>query len=298
MASHIDPEAWKRKVRRRWIALITVLVLALLTVLTVYLLRNLILPAVRYGKAERSLESGDLADAVQQFSSLGTYKDARSRAADLAYAQQEDDSLRQLFRNAKTGDVIEFGRYEQDNLMFNGPEPIRWNVVAEDQDMLLLWSESILDHQLYNEKEQDVTWAECTLRTWLNEDFFQAAFTENERLLVPAVKAVNHMNNASGAKGGRDTEDHVCLISYNEILVFTYYNSFAQSYAFTTKYAAAQGVKVHETYGTGSWWLRTPGVSQSCAAYCDMTGSPMHSCTVSNAGLGVRPMIWVLLDKD
>ena len=298
MASHIDPEAWKRKVRIRWIVAITVLSLALLTLLTVYLLRNHILPAIRYGRAERSLENGEIAAAIQQFSDLGAYKDARTRAADLAYSQQEDDRLRQLFRTASTGDIIEFGRYEQDNLNFNGPEPIRWHVVAEDQGMLLLWSEEILDHKPYHERETDITWAECSLRTWLNEDFFTAAFTEQERLLVPATTAVNHMNNASGAKGGRDTEDHVCLISYNEILVFTYYNSFAASYAYTTKYAAAQGVKTHETYGTGAWWLRTPGINQSCAAYCDMTGSPLHSCPVSKEGIGVRPMIWVLIDQN
>ena len=45
--------------------------------------------------------------------------------------------------------------------------------------------------------------------------------------------------------------------------------------------------------------MRTPGLDQTNAAYCDMVGQPFYTCAVNKEGLGVRPMIWVLVgSKD
>ena len=62
-----------------------------------------------------------------------------------------------------------------------------------------------------------------------------------------------------------------------------------------TKYAVKNGVDMHSGYGTSCWWIRTPGLYQNCATYCDMGGSPIYSAQATSRGYGVRPAIWILL---
>lgn len=296
--AHVDPEAWAKKVRTRRIVIGLVLGVLLLGGLSFWLLKYHILPSVRYARAERCLEAGDVQGALERFDRLWTYKDANARAAGLAYAMQEDDSLRRSFRDAELGDIVTFGRYEQDGNPDNGPEPIEWIVLGEKDGRLLLWSCCALDNQPIDREDRDVTWADCTLRTWLNEDFREAAFTEAELALIPPMKMVNENNTVSGAKGGKTTEDRIAVISYHELLMYGSANpNLGGIYAYPTAYAAARGVDKHSEYGTCKWWMRTPGVTQDTACYCDMAGLPLYTCPVNSRGLGVRPIVWVLVDE-
>ena len=298
MAAHVDPEAWARKVRTRKIILGIVLGVLLLAGLTTYLLTSHILPSIRYARAERCLEQGDTAGALENFNKLWTYRDANARAAELAYALQEDDSLRRTFRNAELGDLVSFGRYEQDGNPDNGPEPIEWIVLGEKDGRLLLWSAYALDNQPIDKEDRPVTWAECTLRTWLNEDFREAAFTEAEQALIPRMLMKNENNKVSGTRGGKNTEDQIAVISYHELLMYGSANpKLGAIYAYPTAYAAARGVDSHSDYGTCKWWMRTPGVTQDTACYCDMAGLPLYTCPVNSNGLGLRPIVWVLVDE-
>ena len=103
--------------------------------------------------------------------------------------------------------TFDFGRYPQDA---NGEvKPITWRVLKRDSDSLLIISEKCLDVKLYNEKCVDITWAECTLRAWLNGEFFIRAFNEQEQSLI---KTSNLANNA-----GPSTEDRVFLLSVDEV---------------------------------------------------------------------------------
>lgn len=298
MASHIDPVAWAKKVRIRRIILITLAVLLVATGVTLYLLRDRIIPAIRYAKAERLVNAGRTEEAIDIFENLWTYRDANARAAELAFGMQKDDSVRAVLQGAKTGDVIEFGRYEQDNNPENGAEPIEWFVMAEQNDRLLLWSVYALDHHAYHNRSTDTYWENCSLRTWLNDTFYQTAFNESERLLIPTMKVGNSANGASLTSGGKDTEDKIVIMSFDELLEYGVRNPYLEWIGtYPTEYAAAQGVEVHPDYGTCKWWLRTPGLDQTQAVYCDMVGQPLYTAPVTRKGLGVRPMIWVVVGE-
>ena len=81
----------------------------------------------------------------------------------------------------KRDDVIVFGRYEQDNDLGNGPEPIEWIVLDTQDGKALLLSKYGLDAVPYNDDNNSAgTWETCTLRTWLNDTFLNAAFTQEE----------------------------------------------------------------------------------------------------------------------
>lgn len=297
MASHLDPVAWRKKVRRRWIISLSIIGVLLAGGLSFFLVRDVIIPAIRYSKAESCLEKGDIPGAIDGFAQLWTYKDSNNRAAEIAFKQQEDPSIRNSLKSARRGDILQFGSYEQDNDLSNGPEPIDWFVLAKGNGRILVLACSILDHQAYNSVDGEITWDVCSLRAWLNGFFLETAFTEKERLLIPITEYENLGNPAStkSTKGGEDTWDRVSITSADEMYAFYRNNPDMNGmYARATPYAAAMGVDVHKDYGTSSYWIRTPGVTQAHVVYCDMIGGLLHSASPSKSGIGVRPIIWLL----
>ena len=131
------------------------------------------------------------------------------------------------------GDMILFGRYEQDNNLDNGTEPIEWLVldVSEDGKQALLISKYGLDVKQYNTSYEKKTWETCSLRTWLNTDtteeksFLSTAFTEDEQKKILTTAVDNSSSQgfdwttegaSTNPSGGNDTQDRIFLLSYAE----------------------------------------------------------------------------------
>lgn len=222
-----------------------------------------------------------------------------------------------------TSEYIEFGRYEQDGDVSNGPEPIEWEVVSEEEGRILLISRFILDCQPYNTEDTEVTWESCSLREWLNNDFYNAAFDESEQNQILTVILSNPDNAEFETEGGNDTEDKVFCLSVEEIFDNYEYDFWDGEYGYfqelvteVTQYAIDQGVfnelitseyytdyweslgYTEDTVGLncGSWWLRSPGDNNEYAAYGCYDGSVgwglFGSALVSEA-YGVRPAIYL-----
>lgn len=83
------------------------------------------------------------------------------------------------FSNVAVGEYIKFGKYEQDNDESTGKEDIEWLVLDKQDDKILVVSKYALDSKAYNENSEDITWEDCTLRIWLNNDFMDNAFSED-----------------------------------------------------------------------------------------------------------------------
>lgn len=79
-------------------------------------------------------------------------------------SEETEESLPQPVTYQRDGEYIVFGSYEQDGDTGNGPEPIYWEVVSEENGRMLVVSRYILDFQHYNNSKSHVTWEECTLR--------------------------------------------------------------------------------------------------------------------------------------
>ena len=86
------------------------------------------------------------------------------------------------------GDEIEFGKFEQNNEPDSGREPIVWVVAEKDGAKLTLVSKYCLVSMSYHTVQTEVTWADCSLRKWLNEDFINSSFSEPEKKLLMNVK--------------------------------------------------------------------------------------------------------------
>lgn len=128
--------------------------------------------------------------------------------------------------NIQPGDSISFGRYEQDNDPSNGAEPIEWRVLANENGLATLISVKALECKPFNAKREPVTWDACTLRTWLNEDFLNTAFTEEERAALAAVHLPAGDNPEYPTDSGKDTQDKAYLLS---MLCLEYCGTYVES---------------------------------------------------------------------
>ncbi len=192
----------------------------------------------------------------------------------------------------KTGDVISFGRYEQDDR--SGADDIEWIVLTVEDNRALVISRYALETRLYNEIRADVTWETCTLRTWLNGDFCNNAFTDSEKAMIQEVWNSNPKNPKHRIKGGNDTLDKIFLLSIDEVEKYMPSNSSRQCEA--TLHAKQTGAYVHYQSGYSGWWLRSPGSDKKRAALVSERGN------VDLLGSGkpvlyyvVRPALWLNL---
>ena len=89
------------------------------------------------------------------------------------------------------GSSFFLGSYEQDGDDTDGSEPIEWIILEIQENRALLASRYALDCLPFHDAEEDVAWADCTLRAWLNEDFWNGAFTEAEREIIRMTDVPN-----------------------------------------------------------------------------------------------------------
>jgi len=183
----------------------------------------------------------------------------------------------------KVGDILTFGSY--------GGEPIQWRVLAVENGKTLVISEKILDAQPYHTNRVNITWAKSAIRTWLNKNFYQSAFTAEERKRIADTNVVNSKNAAYGTAGGGNTKDKIFLFSLDEAR--TYFTDNADRIAYVTTHAKQQGCNVVST-GAGWWWLRSPGRSSNYAANVTYNGyvTGLGYYVTRELG-GVRPALWL-----
>ena len=126
-----------------------------------------------------------------------------------------DDNLASSpHRDAKLGEIITFGVYPQ---TVDGADRtlIKWRVLQNSGRELFVLSEYVLDCKRYHGESENVTWRDCDLRKWLNDEFYNAAFNAAEKKLVKITLC------ADNGEGSPDTKDKVFLLSVNEIQTFT-----------------------------------------------------------------------------
>ncbi|MBQ6638286.1 MAG: Ig domain-containing protein, partial [Lachnospiraceae bacterium] len=230
----------------------------------------------------------------------------------------------------KVGDIIKFGHYEQDGISANGKEEIEWQVLKVESDRVLVISKYCLDSKPYNTEYTGVTWENCTLRKWLNNDFKNAAFTSAEQAKIPTVNLVNKNNPTWGTAGGNNTNDQIFCLSLEEMeSYFGKYSWYNSEYMYgynqnlicdATQYAINNGAYTYtitaddynsllKDYGYTSavigrrgawWWLRSPGFSSGGACYVGTYGNAGAGCVygVSLSSRAVRPALFLNLNPN
>jgi hypothetical protein len=206
-----------------------------------------------------------------------------------------------------TGDTLEdFGGYD-------------WRVLAIEDGRALVITEDIIDLRAYNEGSGAITWERCTLRRWLNNDFYTTTFSSVEQAVILETTLPNPDNPEYGTFGGSDTTDRVFLLSIDEanryfvnddaraarlnmaqaqredaarrIVDSGYY----EGYTYDEALVDIEGVQGAEDWG---WCLRSPGSRTDYAAYVSAGGIYAGGLNVGDVGHGVRPALWLNLSDE
>ncbi len=213
------------------------------------------------------------------------------------HVQYENAGQANALMSAQVGSVISFGAYEQDNDTADGKESIEWQVLAREGDRFLVISLRGLDIKAYD-TEWNATWETGELRKWLNSDFLNAAFSDEEQAMIPTVTVSADRNPEYGTDPGNGTRDKVFLLSIDE--ADRYFGGDEARKCLPTAYAVEQGAVTDPEYGaldgkpTCWWWLRTPGSGSDCAAFVSTGGcvGAVGSPVIQDRG-AVRPALWI-----
>ncbi len=202
--------------------------------------------------------------------------------------------------NLKKGDMIRFGRYPQKRDSSAAAEPLEWFVLEIDEKSVKLLSRYGLTAKPYDDDGWwPVTWENCTLRTWLNGEFLNTAFSDEEKQRL--------VNTTVEAEYGRfrtetnDTLDKVFLLTAEE--AEEYFRTNDERICIPTGRAIGEGAYVGKNHGSGCWWwLRTPSISMPNFVYVvdtdgsfDDNGFPVNAYG-ENDNIVVRPVIVLSLD--
>jgi|GEM_PF-1214091 len=169
-----------------------------------------------------------------------------------------------------------------------------WQVLDIHDNRALLLTEDIIERRCYNTQLTDVTWEGCTLRQYLNEEFFRK-FNSQEQARIIEVSNVTNNNQWFGTEGGNITKDKVFLLSIEETVKY-----FGDSGQLKNKNSESKYWIIDE-YNNNRiknlwWWLRSPGAYSDNTAYVNISGYiHMFGYNVNRGEVGVRPALWLNL---
>ncbi len=175
-------------------------------------------------------------------------------------------------------------------------EPIVWDVLAEEGNRKLLLSRKAVAKRPYHDADEPVSWETCSLRAWLNGDFYRAAFNDYEKQHILKIPVTADRNTYCNTDAGNSTDDHVFLLSLPEVNALLRRKLSAKRKCEADPADAPDADNDNKAADdTGCvWWLRSPGSEKNEAACVNGDGQ------ISNFGLpantptiAVRPCIWV-----
>ena len=185
---------------------------------------------------------------------------AQSEPIKLADTPSEP-AIAQLFTGFQVGDTVVMGYYEQDSDLNNYREPIEWTVISVDKkkNQALLLSSYGFDGISFGEPmnsdeftKEGISWEVSHLRNWLNGEFYDSAFSDNEKERI--LKTQLKTNDKSG---NHKTEDRVFVLSKAE--VNQYLKKPTAMICTLTEYSkntlrVESGAETEDGYCL--WWLR------------------------------------------
>lgn len=176
-------------------------------------------------------------------------------------------------------------------------EPLQWRVLSNTNDELLVIADKILDSKAYNDIDAGVTWETCTIRNWLNNDFYNTAFNPTEQAWIITSTVVNSNNPVNGTVGGNNTSDKLFLLSFSEVTNTAYdFITDTSRRAQGTDFSKSNGLYINS--GNSYWWLRSPGGSPSSAGFVHSAGGVYYNIgSVSNTFIGARPAFKINLSS-
>ena len=179
-------------------------------------------------------------------------------------------------------------------------KPIVWRILDDsDGETYLMISEYALDAMPFCGGFGNTTneWAGSTLRSWLNDEFLNSAFTNEEKNKIITVTHTNQKKTQNGFEQVEPTSEKVSLLDSTELQ--QYFPNERDRLCKATSFAKSHGAEISGGPDLCNWWLRSPAV--------EAMGLPMWSPRVQTDGstngwgyssgeICVRPVIRVKKD--
>lgn len=189
------------------------------------------------------------------------------------------------YTSSASNSIQDDNGYYTNNTYYFKYEPLKWRVL--DASTGLVVCDSAIDSQPYNnyilyadsnywgdsnKKHYASNWEYSSLREWLNNEFYNTAFSKTQQNRIKELTREN--KSIYNSKYDSDpTSDKITLLSYDEVLDKNYgfnpsgdYDTARQRKG--TDYAKCQGLYVYNSSGSSYngnswWWLRSPYYSYS-----------------------------------
>lgn len=189
--------------------------------------------------------------------------------------------------------------YSKSDLM----TPIKWRILNNNGNALLLLSDQLLDVYGYGTTSNDhPTWETSSIREWLNNEFINYHFTSEEQADIKKSTVTDIVPSDSNLPAGNTTEDILFLPSKEELAEEDFgFPANGESLSRQVTYNNSS-LKTRNTAGDKSYWTRSRG---------DLNFSFLRPVFVGDTGicgyganrysswlLGVRPMLRLDIDSQ
>lgn len=207
----------------------------------------------------------------------------------IIYSEKCDKFLCSFEKNGKktagdgyqVGNKITFGQYEG--------KPLSWWILDRKGNQVLLLNEEGVTEKSYHNKNEEVTWESCSLREWLNQDFYQNSFSDEEKQRIEVTEVLPHENPGFPSDPGKATRDRVFLLSIEETEDYFTDTGF--------KNLDKQLLLMTSVKNSRAWWLRTPGHLNNYAAAVWSKVSLFYEGYSVSDEIVVRPAVWINLSS-
>ncbi len=184
--------------------------------------------------------------------------------------------MKALHNGLESGSLFFGSYYQSDN---KTKEPIEWLVLEKADKKALLISKYVLDGKQFD-TGIIYQWGSCGLRRWMNTEFVQSAFGDDEQRLIMSK------------------EDKVFCLDEGE--VNRYFPTSEKKKCVPTAYALNKGVECQGKFCP--WWTRTGYLKKESASYyyvkfiTESGTFEKDDIDVRRERYGVRPAMWIDLD--
>ena len=218
----------------------------------------------------------------------------------LVYVMAVSANIACAAEEIKVGDIIPFGAHD-------------WRVLEIQDGKALLLSDRVIGRRAYSGSNAEVTWETCSLRRYLNGEFYDS-FSAEEKARIAETRLTNDDNPWYGTSGGNETSDRIFLLSLEEVVKYFgdsgdlksrkgwYWENGpvlkdGQGYFINDQYNSARIARAANDEASG-WWLRSPGVDSFDAVTVFYSGYVYvsgHYDGIHRSNGGVRPALWLNL---
>ena len=157
--------------------------------------------------------------------------------------------------------------------------------MTKENNKMLVISKYGLDCKIFDSSSNN--WANSEIRKWLNVEFYNKAFNEEEKKSIKS----SHLSDVG-------TIDNVFLLSGDSNgngEVNEYFSNDESRKCRATEYAVKNGAYVNRNTGCCWWWLRSPSPGNRLYVYYVYSDGYISSHIVSDDYIVVRPALWINL---